>query len=190
MPYVGEIGFPMTMSAASRLERNRLVKLTNRVAAYTGYGDTAQGVVTARGDENDYAVPVFPLTKIDRTFFVTLGSAVAVDRSVVPGADGKGYGVTYDVVNMDTADRPSPAGDAVYIVPAGGWSTGGATANQIAVYASSAWSYVTPVAGDAIYNADDSKFYIFNGTAWVATAAAGKACEAGAVGQDVALYNW
>ena len=196
MPYVGETKFPITVAATSQLERNRLVKLTGLNAQYTAFGDFPTvdvhiGVTTAKGSAEDFAVSVFPLSKIDRTFFVKLGSPVALDGRIVPGDDGLGHGVGNDVENMDETNRPAGAtAGQSYIVPAGGWVTGGATANQIATYDGATWSYVTPVAGDAIYNKDDGKFYVFNGSAWVETYHVGHACEAGVAGQDVAIYNW
>lgn len=74
----------------------------------------------------------------------------------------------YKVQTKGSNSTPgSPAAGDTHIVgtaPTGSWST---HANTIAVFVGS-WVYITPSAGAVAFNVADSRYYSFNGSAWVA----------------------
>jgi hypothetical protein len=188
--FVGVRELPLFLFADSQLERNRFVTITKSTlkSAYTTYGSIAEGVILARGHAENFENSVMPLDFVDRTFFVTLARAAAQGDPVFPTVDGKGTTKSYDVVNANSYATPSPSGASYYIVPAGGWSS--ANNNSLAYYNGSAWSYTTvaDAIGVVVYNSQNGKYYISNGTAWVTTKIACYAGAAGAVGADIACF--
>ncbi|HEY3283062.1 MAG TPA: DUF2793 domain-containing protein [Armatimonadota bacterium] len=78
------------------------------------------------------------------------------------------------VADKDLSSPPgSPSTGARYLV----WPTGsGAWAghdNQIAEWSGSAWGYTTAAVGASVWVTDESKPYIYTGTAWVTTSTSG-----------------
>ena len=95
------------------------------------------------------------------------------------------------VVNASTGAQPgSPSEGARYIIPTSHTWPSPATANQIAVYANSAWRYYTPKKGWVV---TDESVAIgmagcrkeFNGTAWVSSNDGGGGAPSGAAGGDL-----
>lgn len=128
--YKGEQEFPLTLIAASQLERNRLVTVTGQVPAYTGIGGRADGLTTVRGDEHDYAIAVTPLDGIQMRFTLELAGAVTVNSAVFAAADGKGVGVAGAAVANRAALAGTPtAGDVYFITNEGAY----------VVYSGAAW---------------------------------------------------
>lgn len=122
MSYKGEQGFPLTLIAASVLERYRFVKITDQVPAYATAGERVDGIVTSRGDANDYSVPIMPLTGIQKRFFVEFIGACAANGAVFAHTSGQGVGVAGVAVADRSALAGSPdAGDAYYITNEGGY---------------------------------------------------------------------
>jgi hypothetical protein len=187
---VGERILPLQLTAASQLLINRLVKLTAGVPSYATYGEVVAGVTRATGDANDYVVTAFPLDQINTTFFVTLASSIAAHSPLFASADGKVRGAAYTFVDRSQKDRPSPSANAVYIVPAGAWATGGATAGQIATYThvGTSWAYADPAAGALGYITEEGRYIVYNGSAWVDAKIVAYACEEGVAGETISAY--
>jgi hypothetical protein len=187
---VGEQLLPIQLTAASQLLINRFVKLTAGVPAYAGPGEIVFGVTRSIGDANDYRTIVHPLDQIDKTFFIRLGGTVAAHDPLFVSTSGVAKTSAYTFVDRSQADRPSPGADAVYIVPAGAWSTGGATANQIATYThvGTVWAYADPTTGDVGYITEEARYVIYNGSAWVDAYPVAYACEEGVSGEEISAY--
>lgn len=72
------------------------------------------------------------------------------------------------VTDKDLTSPPSsPSLNARYIVPAGATGAWDGQAGKIAYFKETAWAFVTPDAGWRAYVADESAYYVFNGSAWV-----------------------
>jgi len=122
MGYKGEQGFPLTLTAASVLERYRFVTVTAQVPAYAAAGGRVDGVTSVRGNANDYAVAVTPLAGIQKRFYVEFAGTVAVNTAVFATTDGKGIGVAGAAVATRAALDVTPTlGDVYYITNEGGY---------------------------------------------------------------------
>jgi len=188
--FFGETQFPLTLIAASQLHRYRLVTIIAGVPAYASAGGRVDGVTRAIGDENDYAVAVYPISKIDRTFFVEAAGAIAAHGAAFATTDGKVIGKLYDVFNRSEQDVPDAPATGRYLVPAAGWSSEADSADKIAYYDGAAWTYTAAVEGNVLYIAQEDKYVIFNGTAWVDAQVIGYSSEVAVDGQTIALYNY
>lgn len=73
-------------------------------------------------------------------------------------------------VNTRTTALPgSPAQGDMHLVPAGA----GSHPNEIALYDSGAWVYITPRLGTRAFVDEDDAFYFWDGTAWTAESSGG-----------------
>ena len=190
MSYRGPQKYPINLYAASQLERNRFVKITSGVPAYTGVGEVPAGYITSRGHATDYAVGVTPLDAADGSFLINLATAVAANGAIFSGASGKGTGLTYTALNRSEQDVPgAPSTGQIFLVPAAGWTSVASSANKIATYGAASFSYTAPSAGDVVYVAEEGIYLQYSGSAWVNVSPVAKAIEAGAAGADVACYR-
>jgi hypothetical protein len=186
--FLGATEFPITLTAASQLQKNRLVKRTGLVPSYATPGTAVYGRTVELGNEFDFAVAVQPLESVNGTFLLSLAGTVAAGNPLFPAATlGKVKTANGTAVNRSAADRPSPGANAVYIVPAAGWATGGATAGQIATYThvGTSWAYADAVAGDTYYVTQEGIYLTHNGSSWVDAKVIAYALEAGVSGDDV-----
>lgn len=189
MSYRGPQKYPINLYATSQLERNRFVKITAGVPAYTGVGEVPSGYITSRGHATDYAVGVTPLEAADGSFLINLATAVAANGAIFSGANGKGTGLTYTALNRSEQDVPSASTGQIFLVPAAGWASAASSANKIATYGAASFTYTSPTTGDVVYVTEEGIYLQYNGSAWVGVSPVAKAIEAGAAGADVACYR-
>lgn len=192
MSYKGERLFPLQCSAASVLEKNRLVTITKSTlaAAYTTYGNTADGIVRSRSDANDYTTNVLPLDQAAMAFLISVAGTVAKGDALVPtGTEGKAKTADYTAKSRSLPEPGSPTTGDIYIVPAGIDWEAGSNQKKKAVRGASSWTYTAATAGDVAFITDEGVYVVFNGTSWVTTKVACYAAEAGVSGDDIQAYN-
>lgn len=192
MSYKGERLLPLQLTAASQLEKNRVVNISSSgVPSYPAYGTDANGITRHRGNANDYVIQVQPLDFVDRTFFLDLAGTVAAHALVFPtGTVGKVKAAVGTAQSRSISQPGSPTNPSIYIVPANAtilatYST--ATANQVGTYTGS-WAYADATAGDIYYVADEGGYVVWNGTAWVDIKPVAYAGEAGTDTETIACY--
>lgn len=182
--------FPLPFTAASALERGRVVSLTRstNTVAYATPGSTPYGITDARG--SDTLCSAFPLDNLEGSVFVEAAGTIAKGGELIVGLAGKVIGKTYTVLTRSHVAAPTGTEGDIELVPHAGWS---GHADAIAIKGASAWSYVDVAAGDAglysVYVADEGIYLVWNGTAWVRTYVVGYALEAAIVGQLFAMEN-
>jgi len=190
MSYKGISKFPLTLTAAAQLERNRLLTVTDAgVPAYGTYGSTPVGVSAARGDANDYATAVTPLAEIGGSFFLTLGGTLAAGGVVLCGASGVGVPSLGTVQSRSLGEDASPTQGELWIVPTNIDWEAGSNQEKVATRGAGSWTYAAAAAGDAYWVADECIYVVFNGTAWVEAPVACVALDSGASGNDIACYR-
>jgi len=189
MGYKGKQIYPFNLTAASQLERNRLVKITAGVPAYTALGEEADAYTSARGNENDYVIGVTPLVGTPSTFFLGLAGTVSAQDPLFAVADGKVKTADYTVFNRSEQDTPGSPSTGRYLVPAAGWASVASSANKIAYYSGSAWTYTAPTAGDILYITEEGLYVIYSGSAWVDVKVQAHALETGVSGADIVVYS-
>jgi len=192
MSYKGERLLPLHGTAASQLEKNRLVTITKStdIVEYTTYGNSPDAVTRSRSDENNYATEAMPLDFADKTFFIDLVGTVAKgDPLFAAGIIGKAKTADYIAQSRSVPEEASPVNGDIFIVPAGIDWEAGTNQNKKAVYVTNAWVYTAATAGDIVYITDEGRYVVFNGTAWVTTDIACYAGEVGATGNTIVAYN-
>lgn len=217
--YVGVQSFPLQLTAAAQLMERRVVKISSAmVPSYATYGEVAEGYVTQRGDENDYAVTVMPFDFLEGTFFLDLAGTVAAHAPLfVTGVLGKvktytaiAGGATYTVKSRSLDLDASPSSGDTHIVPSNStqiatWNASGditgAVYGDVVYYDGSNWKCAddgttaitagtaTPTAGDVYYVEDEGIFVIWSGSAWVEAPILAYAGEAGVSGGYIACYR-
>ena len=190
MAYKGEMKFPLSLTAASQLERNRLVAITAAgVPAYGTYGSAIDGVTRSRSDANDYGTAVLPLGEAGQSFFVTLGGTLAAGGAIFCGASGVGMPSKGTVQSRSLGEDAAPTEGELWIVPTNIDWEAGSHQEEVATRGAAAWTYAAATAGDVYYVVDEGCYVIWNGSAWVESPIVAYALEVGASGNDIACFR-
>jgi len=193
MGFIGPRKETLFTTSVAALLPNRFLKLTKTtmVSEYTTYGENPDGrtsSLSVLNGDGTYNTGLELTNLLPNSFWVKLASAAAKGDALICVANGQVAAKSYTVVNGHEPSAPSPEANATYLVPAAGWSS--LNGNAIAVYTllTTSWKYTAAVAGMVVYNTAEAKYYVFDGTNWVAAKPACYAEQAGVLGDEITAY--